>query len=376
MLEAIDIRDVEPYEAAAAYEWVTGTARFGVDPATGGNDRIVDLNRAARNAAGEVEFGADVRILRPTGTGNGRLLFVVANRGASGGVPFSLDLPPAWSAGDRPHPGDGFLLQRGWTIAWCGWQWDVLRETGGIGLTAPLAEVAPGWMRLEFRPDTVEDERPLSDSSVVFQFTSYPTVDVDDPEATLTVRTSAMGEKEPVPRHRWSFTDRTHVALEGGFQPFHWYELVYRTDYAPVVGTGLLAVRDLVAHLRPGFDAVLAYGVSQSGRFLRQFLFEGLNIDEQGRKVFDGVFSHVASSRRGEFNLRYGQPSLTHPLGPGTARPTTTPGCSNGSERSAASRRCSSRTARGSTGGATAPSSTRTRPRVTTSSRIPTSAAT
>src|SRR5207248_5313590 len=108
----------------------------------------------------------------------------------------------------------------------------------------------------------------------------------------------------------------THVALDGGFQPFHWYELVYRTSHCPVVGTGLLAVRDFVSHLRAeGFEHAFAYGVSQSGRFLRQLLSEGLNVDEGGAVVFDGVLAHIAISRQGEFNHRYAQPSLTHPIG-------------------------------------------------------------
>lgn len=64
--------------------------------------------------------------------------------------------------------------------------------------------------------------------------------------------------------------------------------------------------------------------MSQSGRFLRQFLFEGLNVDEDDHQVFDGVFSHIASARRGEFNMRFGQPSLTHPLTPGYGPPYDT----------------------------------------------------
>src|SRR5205807_1666024 len=155
-----------------------------------------------------------------------------------------------------------------------------------------------------------------SDSSFIFRFADYPTADVDDPEATLTVRTSPDGPRTVVPRSAWRFPDATHVALDGGFQPFHWYELVYRTTRCPVVGTGLLAVRDFVSAMRAdAFDHVFGYGVSQSGRFLRHVLYEGLNIDEHGQQVFDGIFAHIASSRQGEFNHRYAQPSLTHVIG-------------------------------------------------------------
>ena len=109
-----------------------------------------------------------------------------------------------------------------------------------------------------------------------------------------------------------------------GFAPFLWYELIYRSAYAPVAGVGLLAMRDVGAHLRQTHDHTLAFGVSQSGRFLRQFLFDGLNVDEEGRRVFDGVFAHIASARRGEFNQRYAQPSLTHPLTSGYGPPYDT----------------------------------------------------
>src|SRR3989475_5599685 len=64
-------------------------------------------------------------------------------------------------------------------------------------------------------------------------------------------------------------------------------------------------------------DRAYAFGVSQSGRFLRHLLHLGLNEDEAGRRVFDAVVPDVAGARRGEFNHRFGQPSLnaTHPLG-------------------------------------------------------------
>jgi hypothetical protein len=109
------------------------------------------------------------------------------------------------------------------------------------------------------------------------------------------------------------------VWLAGGFQPGRVYEVRYRPRECPVVGAGLLAVRDFVAYLRQGPDGLagpvdhaFAFGVSQSGRFLRDFLYAGLNVDEAARIVFDGVVPHVAGARRGEFNQRYGQPSVQH----------------------------------------------------------------
>lgn len=325
MLASLDVT-ATPYPGWPGYEWLAGTGRFAVDPARPGNDRITDLDRAPRGDDGQVRFEADVRLLRPTGEGNGKLLFVVANRGFLGGVPFSLGAPMQFGPAEELHPGDGFLLEQGWTIAWCGWQHDVLRGPGVVGLTAPEADVEPGWTRLEWRPDAVQDDHPLSDSSFLFTFADQPTVDVGDEQAILTSRTSPDGERTVVPRGTWRFTDTTHVALDGGFQPFHWYELVYRTAPAPVAGVGLLAVRDLVSDLRKDHDHAFGYGVSQSGRFLRHLLWEGLNVDEAGEQVFDGVFAHIAGGRRGEFNARYGHPSFTHVIGWSNPAPYDTAG--------------------------------------------------
>ena len=118
------------------------------------------------------------------------------------------------------------------------------------------------------------------------------------------------------------------MELDGGFHAFRWYTLVYRSARCPVTGVGLLAVRDTVSFLR-GEGAIryaFGFGISQSGRFLRQFLYEGRNLDEAGRVVFDGVFAHIASSRRGEFNHRYAQPGITHVIGFSNLPPYDTAG--------------------------------------------------
>ncbi len=328
MLETLTVKSVEPYEDLP-YEWVSATAEFAVDPADAANARIIDLDRAPRGADGQVRFDADVRLLRPVSGGNGRALFAVPNRGMTMGIPFNgpsdtLLSPLTFDPTAVPPAGDAFLLRRGWTIAWCGWQWDVVRSSGALGLTAPVAEVEPGRLRVEFRPDMDQPEHALSDSSPLARFTEYPTVDVHDPEATLTVRTTPLGAARTVPRSEWRFTSPTSFAIDGGFRAFHYYRLVYRSSFAPVVGTGLLALRDFGAHLRAEHEYVFASGVSQCGRALRQLLFEGLNVDESGAQVFDGVFSQIASARRGEFNQRYGQPGLTHPLTPAYGAPLDT----------------------------------------------------
>jgi hypothetical protein len=113
------------------------------------------------------------------------------------------------------------------------------------------------------------------------------------------------------------------VALEGGFEAGRIYEVAYRTDECPVAGLGLLAIRDSASFLRYGAASdgnpcaetighVFTHGVSQTGRFLRDFLTVGCNIDEAGRQVFDGIFIQIAGARRGDFNSRGAQPSAQY----------------------------------------------------------------
>ena len=120
-----------------SYEWVAGVATFVVDPADGANAGIFDLGRCSANEDGKVRFDSDVRLLRPTAGGNGRALLTVPNRGMLGSLPFSVDAEFARDTHLAPVPGDGFLLEEGWTFAWCGWQWDVLRQHGGARLGGP-----------------------------------------------------------------------------------------------------------------------------------------------------------------------------------------------------------------------------------------------
>ena len=341
-LTRLDIVRREPFEAGrkfgagGAYERIDALAHYAVDPAHPANAGVVDLDRAERGADGLVRFSGDATFLLPVdpGRSNRALLFEVPNRGnriamrSFNMAPF--DLMPT----DEITAGDGFLLERGWSVAWCGWQWDVPHPSIRMGLRAP--RVAPGnrtpggRMQLRIQPDRAVESFALTDHHVgsVGNHAPIPPLDPDEPGAALLVREHLFGEPVPIARERWSFGrgdedgaapgafDR--VTLAGGFEPGRIYDLVYTPAGCPVVGAGLLAVRDLAAWSRGSEDSpaagradhVIAEGVSQCGRFLRTFLHAGLNRDEAGTPVFDGVLVHVAGGRRGEFNHRYGQPSV------------------------------------------------------------------
>ena len=318
VLEAFTVRKTSPI-AGRPYQWVSGRAEYAVDPDDPGTAQIADLGLVPRDADGKVRFAGDVVLLRPAGGGNGRALLVVPNRGLAN-VPFS-GIPMQFAGtGEAMDTAEGYLLDEGWTVALPGWQWNV--PDGLLGLTAPVVTVEPGWMRADLRFEVPMAERSLNGAipsgagAPSRSHGAYPTTDVDDPDAVLRVRVAQMGPSETIPRSAWSFTSPTTIALQGGFRPQRWYELSYRCSYAPVAGVGLLAVRDFGAHLRTEHAGVFGYGQSQSGRFLRQFLFEGLNLAEDGAPVFDGVLAEIAGARRGEFNRRYAQPGLLVPMMP------------------------------------------------------------
>ncbi|HEY5273469.1 MAG TPA: hypothetical protein VIJ34_09565, partial [Acidimicrobiales bacterium] len=129
------------FGAGGVYNVIRGIAHFAVDPTAKANERITDLELADRDEAGLVHFDADFCVLEPAdaAASNGKLCFVVNNRGRNPAVPFSLDTRPV--AAPEIDAGDGYLLNSGWTIAWCGWQWDMLDEPGLLGLRAPEAKI-------------------------------------------------------------------------------------------------------------------------------------------------------------------------------------------------------------------------------------------
>jgi hypothetical protein len=351
----LEITSREPFADRASfgdagpYERVNGVLHFAVDPAHPANAAIVDLDRAERSADGRVHFSADVCVLQPADPERGarRLVLDILNRGGkpiNGAI--NLAKPPV-APTDAIDPGDGLLFRRGWSVAWCGWQWDVEPGAGVMTLRAPTAlengSPIAGEVAVRLQPAESVPACRLGHAIGVAAHKPYVAADVDDPAAVLTVRDGLDAPRQVIPREQWRFArdedgravaDPAWIRLEGGFERGRLYEVVYRTATCPVVGAGLLAVRDAAAFLRYGtagegnpsagrIDHAYSFGVSQSGRFLRHFLYLGLNLDEQGRLVYDGVLPVVAGARRGEFNQRFGQPSITERPGFGHLPPFT-----------------------------------------------------
>ena len=320
-----------PYEdgrtlgAGGAYERIEARAHYAVDPNHGANQGIVDLKLAARGDDGLVHFSGDVTILRPLSGGSRTLLMQVPNRGKRNITRFNLTV---MSAEDTVEiaPGDGFLFEQGLTVAWAGWQWDVPQspEHLRLGITPPQIPSAARrpnsqmQLRLQINDDALSVA--LTDHHVgdLGMHDPIPPADINDPDARLMVRDSAYGTAQEIPRDQWHFGPDNHVHLAGGFEAGRIYDCLYTPRDCPLVGAGLLATRDLAAFLRHdpsaptagAIDHAVSEGQSQCGRFLRTYLHLGLNLDEAGTQVFDGILAHIAGARRGEFNQRYGQPSV------------------------------------------------------------------
>jgi hypothetical protein len=313
------VLDGRPFGAAGAYEKIAGTIRFSANPDHPLHRGITDMGRAPRNADGRVEFSADFYLLKPVEArgGNGRLLLDVPNRGRKVALGVFNSTPRVPDPSAPVDFGNGFLMRHGYTVAWVGWQHDVPRRDGLMVLDAPRVPGTTGFVRCELRPNNRVEKLPLADRYHI----PYRALDLADPQARVTVREHAAAAPVELPGSAWRFPDPAHIEMKGGFTPGAIYDIVYRSAEPPPVGLGFLAVRDTAAWLRwapaaagnpcaGSLSRAYLFGLSQSGRFLRHLLHLGLDEDEQGRMVFDAVIPHVAGGRRGEFNLRFGQPSL------------------------------------------------------------------
>jgi hypothetical protein len=325
-----------------AYDILHGVARFAVDPANERNRAIVDLQLAPRNQEGKVEFASDVCLLAPhePSKSNGAILYDVNNRGHKLALRFFNFAPGANDPRDPEHAGDGFLMRRGYTILWSGWIGELLPGEGRMLLKAPIAtdngQPIRGIVRYEIETDVPAETMPISRRE---GHGSYPLTERGLREATLSWRMRPDDPRVPIPHEQWSLQTmplaevkqgvggtlpQIRMRLAGGFRPGYLYELIAECQGPIAQGVGYASVRDLVSFLRydtsernpligAGGKSVIhrahGFGVSQSGRFLKNFVYLDFNSDEQGRKVFDGLMPHVAGGGLGFFNHRFAQPT-------------------------------------------------------------------
>ena len=305
-----DVLGGRSFGSSGPYEQIVGRVYFSVDPSDERNLVVADLDKAPKNAAGRVELSADLAILRPKdpSRGSGIALIDVVNRGRKTVFTSFNRAAATGNLSTEAEIGDGFLLRRGYTLVWVGWEFDVSQRDGAMRIAAPGAMGTTGVARATITPNSRSAEVTVAD------LTGYTPSDPAAAANTLTVRDSPQSAPVTISRERWRLAGNV-VTLEGGFEPGRTYELAYTVVNPPVSGLGLVAVRDTASWVKYAADSVasskyaIAFGSSQSGRFLREFLYDGFNTDEHNRQVFDGVMAHIAGANRIDLNRRYATPT-------------------------------------------------------------------
>ncbi len=317
------------FGAIGLYRRITARATITLDPADPRNGVIADLALAPRNGQGRVEAVADVVILRPAdpARASGTMLLDVPNRGRKLAPQLFDDVaqPGANAAETAADAGLGFLHGRGTTMVWVGWQADIPSAPGQLALAAPVLPGITGAVREEF---VLDHSRDPAEVSLAW--------DIADPASlAVTIRQAWPDARTVPPGLAVRAIDARRIAISrpaAGFDAGALYEVIYTARNPVVLGMGFAAVRDVSAFLRrdgspanplaaagrPIIHRAIGFGVSQSGRFLRDFLHLGFNEDLAGRVVFDGLMPHVAGGRRMATNLRFGQPgrNARHPQDP------------------------------------------------------------
>jgi hypothetical protein len=328
------------------YEKITGRLDGEVDPTNHLNKIIVNLDKAPRNRKGNVEYWSDFCLLKPLdmARGNGKIFFDAPNRGSKRILSFLNDAPASNDPATIEHAGNGFLMRQGYTIVWCGWQGDLMPLKNWLVMGVPVARQRGKEIIRNVRTEIVVTEKgiksqPLSGDERV---KSYEAESLDKSMARLTVRERSYGPRIPVPQQDWEFASveddarsgketirpsSTDLYLRSGYAPGHIYEFIYPAKNPLVLGLGFAVVRDLVSFLRYelkdaagelnpllldkktiGIAYALGWGRSQSGRFLRDFVYHGFNTDESHRKVFDALAPHVAGGGRLFLNYEFARP--------------------------------------------------------------------
>jgi hypothetical protein len=340
--EVVEVRfgAPEPYAqgrsfgAVGSYMRIKGVARGELDPAFARNQAIVNLDKAPRNSRGMVEYEADVEILTPADPtkGAGVLLYEAANRGnkvlllrlhnASAGQATVNDVRSPADVGAVP-----FAFERGYTLVWSGWDPDVPTSNGRVSIRLPVATQDGAPIVQRIREEIQIGHRRPADTEVFRLLLTAASTDTK--AARLVFRDGANGVRTEIPPDQWAFADSRSIRLLPGgtkFKPLRVYDLWYDAKGPAVTGIGFAATRDVVSFLRyaekdskgnanPLVPAkvshALGFGVSLGGRYMRHHVELGMNADERGRRVFDGLLAHTGGSGKVFANHAFAQPDRT-----------------------------------------------------------------
>jgi hypothetical protein len=314
-----------------AYERLTGSAYLDLDPAHPLNADISNLRHAPRGPDGRVAYRVDLCIMKPIDNDAAIdwLFYEVVNRGTKRALQRINGARANNLPATKDDIGTGFLLREGYPIVWSGWQGDLVREPGRMVADlsvardgdAPITALCREEFILDAR-NTVRDDinEPIVEISeeVFIAPLHYPAATLDEATPTLTVRARERDPRATPAGLSWRYVDERHIEITkpAGLDRGALFEFIYVAKDPIVLGAGLAGIRDLVSFLRyETADAsgapnpllrsdgtpparALGFGLSQSGRILREMLYVGMNADSRGRAIFDGVVTFVTGSRR------------------------------------------------------------------------------
>jgi len=357
-LVRVEVKEKQPFAGGASYgrtgtyEIINGRLHFEIDPKDPANARIVDLGLASVNERGKIDYWSDFTLLKPVDPvkGNGTLLYDVHNRGNKLALwTFNEGVRTNIPAGPE-HAGNGFLMREGYSVLWTGWSGEIQDDGTGRLLAGIPVAVDPDGSRVTGRNhvEITVDEPAFSRDFFQSPWgisAAYPSVSPDNADATLTRRENRQSPAEVIPNSDWAFArwveekaepDSTSLYVKEGFRPGWIYDLVYTARDPRVAGLGLAGLRDTISFFRfeeaaddgtmnpllGSLERTVIFGVSQSGRFIHHFLYDGFNLDTAGRRVFDGALIHVAGAGKGLFNQRFGMATVYGNYREGNLSPT------------------------------------------------------
>ncbi|HEU5132132.1 MAG TPA: hypothetical protein VFT26_08525, partial [Pyrinomonadaceae bacterium] len=124
------------------YEKIVGKAFGEVDPTDPKNAVIVDIALAPRNLRGNVEYSFDFYILKPIDLSKGahKVMYEPPNRGSKTWSAFAR-MPGGNDPGSITDPAvlaNSFLMPRGYTLVWSGWDKSAGTNTANFNATITL----------------------------------------------------------------------------------------------------------------------------------------------------------------------------------------------------------------------------------------------
>jgi len=328
----LDIHSTELYQngkkfgTVGTYDLLKGKVHFEIDPLAAINQAVVDVQLAERNENGMVLFSADIALIIPTDKSkiNGSLIYEFNNRGGM--------LLPYVDAETNA------LFSRGFVFVSTGWIGELLPNKNKLRLCAPIAygenqEALTGKIRVEIIGQKGKNRLNVNGGG----HGAYEPTGRGHKTATLTKRMRESDPRTVIASDKFYLESNwksyscerdglpeVELILEDSFEANYIYELIYEAKNPIVQGLGFAGIRDIVSFLRyeqveanPLLDfnkkslinRTMSFGISQSGRAIRMFLYEGFNEDEQGRIVFDGAVPMVAGAGMGFFNHRFASPT-------------------------------------------------------------------